>query len=105
MPHQDQGKTSFGPSEPNTSKMKQRCTFELQFCELDGVSSRYDAVRLVVDHRDGKRRYAASEAIKPSFGTASVPSLSFQCGVYPSKVRLCVVCARSAFCTECMQSG
>lgn len=77
-----------GVVAPKKHKMKRRCTFELQFCELEGVSSRYDAVRLVVDHRDGQRRYAASEAIKTSFGTASVSSLSFQCGVYPSKVRL-----------------
>jgi hypothetical protein len=65
---------------------RRRCAFELQFCELSGVPSSFDSVRVVIDHLDGRRRYAATEAIKLSFGTAVVPSLAFQCSIYPTKV-------------------
>jgi len=66
--------------------MRQRCNFELQFCDLTGVPGSFEAIRVVIDHRDGRRRYAATEPIQLSFGTATVPSLAFSCRVYPSKV-------------------
>jgi hypothetical protein len=66
--------------------MKRRCEFELQFCELSGIPSTFESIRVVIDHRDGKRRYAATEPVKLSFGTATVPKISFQCGLYPAKV-------------------
>jgi hypothetical protein len=80
--------------------MKRRCNFELQFCELSGIPTSFDAIRLVVDHRDGKRRYAAIDAIKPSFGTASVPILGFQCGIYPTKVPLLLIHVDRAFALQ-----
>lgn len=41
-------------------------------------------MRIVVENLNGKR-YAGTEALKLSFGTAGVPSLAFECGIYPSK--------------------
>lgn len=68
-----------------TRKMKQKCSFELQFCEISGLAlSGLDSVRIVVENLNGKR-YASTEPLKLSFGTAGVPSLAFECGIYPSK--------------------
>jgi hypothetical protein len=66
--------------------MKQRCSFELQFCELSGLaSSGIGSVRIVVENRQGKQ-YALTNDIPLSFGTAGVPSLAFESGsIYPGK--------------------
>lgn len=86
------GREKRNPVPANTLKlqndktMKQRCSFELQFGELSSLPSSVDSVRIVVvvENRNGKR-YAGTEPLTLSFATTGVPSLAFECGIYPSK--------------------
>lgn len=72
----------------NNAIMKDRCSFELQFCDLDlhSLPTKFDTIQLRVEHRDGRKRYGSTPPVKPSFGTAAaVPKVAFECGVYASK--------------------
>jgi hypothetical protein len=103
------------PSRPcyrfgRSMRRKIRCRFELHSSEISGIPQEYGQIKLVIDHQQNNKRYAASYAIPTSGsdqGASSTkglddpaawdPLLAFTCHVYPSKV--------SSLALRCCSSG